>query len=148
VGGCVATSLVVAPSPATRNRQLGREAGLFPFRLTTPRHNPVHLRPPLRPHLPLCLPRPLHLRPRPYRLRSPSSTSPPPQTPPTVFVEVHRGGGMSVGVHVRRGDVRPWEYAYAEDYVPLVAYIGGCAYHLGRATLAIVRGASRCTLGI
>lgn len=42
----------------------------------------------------------------------------------TVFEEVHRGGGTTVGVHVRRGDGRPWEYAYAQDYLPLVTYMG------------------------
>ena len=31
---------------------------------------------------------------------------------------------MSIGTHVRRGDGRPWEYAYAEDYIPLVTYMG------------------------
>ena len=37
----------------------------------------------------------------------------------------HRGGGTTVGLHVRRGDRRPWSYMYREDYIPLGAYTAG-----------------------
>lgn len=30
---------------------------------------------------------------------------------------------MNVGLHVRRGDVRPWDYMYKEDYIPLTTYM-------------------------
>ncbi|KLU84217.1 hypothetical protein MAPG_03262 [Magnaporthiopsis poae ATCC 64411] len=33
-----------------------------------------------------------------------------------------RGGGVVVGVHVRRGDRHPLEYQYGESYIPLEAY--------------------------
>lgn len=32
-------------------------------------------------------------------------------------------GGLSIGMHVRRGDKHPMEYQYAKDYIPLARYI-------------------------
>jgi len=37
--------------------------------------------------------------------------------------KAHRAGGINVGVHVRRGDRRPWAFMYREDYIPLLAYM-------------------------
>ncbi|KAF2405543.1 hypothetical protein EJ06DRAFT_468943 [Trichodelitschia bisporula] len=37
--------------------------------------------------------------------------------------EVRDHGGLVVGMHVRRGDVRPWEMEYREDYLPLARYM-------------------------
>lgn len=33
--------------------------------------------------------------------------------------KIRRKGGLNIGLHVRRGDARPWEYQYAYDYLPL-----------------------------
>lgn len=32
-------------------------------------------------------------------------------------------GGMTIGLHVRRGDRHPWEYQYSGDYIPLINYM-------------------------
>ena len=32
--------------------------------------------------------------------------------------KVKVGGGMVIGIHVRRGDKHPWEYEYSKDYLP------------------------------
>lgn len=37
--------------------------------------------------------------------------------------QIHLRGGLSVGVHIRRGDRHPWEFQYQDSYIPLSAYI-------------------------
>jgi hypothetical protein len=39
------------------------------------------------------------------------------------FANARDGGGMNVGLHVRRGDLHPWEYQYEKDYLPLTRYM-------------------------
>jgi hypothetical protein len=39
------------------------------------------------------------------------------------FGRAHETGGMNVGLHVRRGDVHPWEYQFSADYLPLIRYM-------------------------
>ncbi|KAF1943412.1 hypothetical protein EJ02DRAFT_443312 [Clathrospora elynae] len=40
-----------------------------------------------------------------------------------LYGHVKSEGGLSIGMHVRRGDKHPLEYQYAEDYIPLSRYI-------------------------
>ncbi|KAF2098551.1 hypothetical protein NA57DRAFT_12216, partial [Rhizodiscina lignyota] len=37
--------------------------------------------------------------------------------------ETKEAGGMTIGLHVRRGDRHPWEYQYSKDYIPLTHYM-------------------------
>jgi hypothetical protein len=39
------------------------------------------------------------------------------------FAKARDKGGMNVGLHVRRGDVHPWEHQYQKDYLPLTKYM-------------------------
>jgi hypothetical protein len=39
------------------------------------------------------------------------------------FAKARDEGGMNVGLHVRRGDLHPWEYQYEKDYLPLTQYM-------------------------
>jgi hypothetical protein len=40
-----------------------------------------------------------------------------------VFQEVNRRGGVTIGLHVRRGDLHPWEEQFERDYLPLTTYM-------------------------
>lgn len=40
-----------------------------------------------------------------------------------MFPEVREKGGSNVGLHIRRGDVHPWEYQYEKDYLPITRYM-------------------------
>jgi hypothetical protein len=40
-----------------------------------------------------------------------------------LYGHVKSEGGMSIGLHVRRGDKHPLEYQYQKDYIPLTRYI-------------------------
>jgi hypothetical protein len=40
-----------------------------------------------------------------------------------MFKKVRKEGGSNVGIHVRRGDLHPWDYQYEKDYLPLVQYM-------------------------
>ncbi|KAF2665884.1 hypothetical protein BT63DRAFT_416323 [Microthyrium microscopicum] len=40
-----------------------------------------------------------------------------------IFQEAHHGGGMTIGLHVRRGDVHPWEREFESDYLPIMRYM-------------------------
>lgn len=39
-------------------------------------------------------------------------------------------GGISVGIHLRRGDKHPWEFQYSKDYLPLTRYMEGVEHVL------------------
>jgi len=39
------------------------------------------------------------------------------------FAKARDNGGMNIGLHVRRGDLHPWEYQYEKDYLPLTRYM-------------------------
>jgi hypothetical protein len=39
------------------------------------------------------------------------------------FAEARDKGGINVGLHVRRGDLHPWELQYSKDYLPLTRYM-------------------------
>ncbi|KAF2434986.1 hypothetical protein EJ08DRAFT_668022 [Tothia fuscella] len=39
------------------------------------------------------------------------------------FAKARDKGGMNVGLHIRRGDVHPWEHQYEKDYLPLTKYM-------------------------
>jgi hypothetical protein len=39
------------------------------------------------------------------------------------FAKAREGGGMNIGLHVRRGDLHPWEYQYEKDYLPITRYM-------------------------
>jgi hypothetical protein len=41
----------------------------------------------------------------------------------TLFTPIVKDGGISVGIHVRRGDKHPYEYQYQKDYIPLDRYM-------------------------
>ncbi|OCL04987.1 hypothetical protein AOQ84DRAFT_356166 [Glonium stellatum] len=40
-----------------------------------------------------------------------------------LYGPITEAGGMSVGMHIRRGDRHPYEYQYSKDYLPLDRYI-------------------------
>jgi hypothetical protein len=40
-----------------------------------------------------------------------------------VYGPLQQSGGLSIGLHVRHGDVHPLEYQYSSDYIPLDRYI-------------------------
>lgn len=40
-----------------------------------------------------------------------------------LYGPVTEAGGMSIGMHVRRGDRHPYEYQYSKDYLPLDRYV-------------------------
>lgn len=40
-----------------------------------------------------------------------------------IYGPVKADGGISIGIHVRRGDKHPYEYQYQKDYIPLDRYI-------------------------
>jgi hypothetical protein len=40
-----------------------------------------------------------------------------------MFKKVRDEGGTNVGLHVRRGDLHPWEYQYEKDYLPVTRYM-------------------------
>jgi hypothetical protein len=39
------------------------------------------------------------------------------------FAKARDGGGINIGLHVRRGDLHPYEYQYEKDYLPLTRYM-------------------------
>ncbi|KIW03390.1 uncharacterized protein PV09_05597 [Verruconis gallopava] len=39
------------------------------------------------------------------------------------FKKVRKAGGTNVGLHIRRGDLHPWEYQYEKDYLPITRYM-------------------------
>ncbi|KAJ9668866.1 hypothetical protein H2201_001112 [Coniosporium apollinis] len=41
----------------------------------------------------------------------------------SIFNEASQSGGISIGLHVRRGDCHPFEYQYQRDYLPLDRYL-------------------------
>ncbi|KAF2645455.1 hypothetical protein P280DRAFT_120342 [Massarina eburnea CBS 473.64] len=41
----------------------------------------------------------------------------------SLFGSVIKDGGISIGIHVRRGDKHPYEFQYQEDYIPLDRYM-------------------------
>ncbi|KAL1595677.1 hypothetical protein SLS60_009366 [Paraconiothyrium brasiliense] len=41
----------------------------------------------------------------------------------TLFGPIAKDGGLSIGLHVRRGDKHPYEFQYREDYIPLDRYM-------------------------
>jgi hypothetical protein len=40
-----------------------------------------------------------------------------------LYNSIKKSGGMTIGVHVRRGDVHPWEAEFQGDYLPLTRYM-------------------------
>ncbi|KAL6709672.1 hypothetical protein ACN47E_001100 [Coniothyrium glycines] len=40
-----------------------------------------------------------------------------------LYGDIREHGGLSIGMHVRRGDKHPMEYQYHEDYIPLDRYV-------------------------
>lgn len=40
-----------------------------------------------------------------------------------LYASVKNDGGMTIGVHVRHGDVHPWEKEFHNDYLPLTRYM-------------------------
>lgn len=40
-----------------------------------------------------------------------------------LYSDVHKQGGLSIGIHVRHGDKHPLEYQYSKDYIPLSHYV-------------------------
>jgi hypothetical protein len=40
-----------------------------------------------------------------------------------MFQDVKHGGGVTIGLHVRRGDLHPWEEQFERDYLPLTTYM-------------------------
>ncbi|KAF2707126.1 hypothetical protein K504DRAFT_384091 [Pleomassaria siparia CBS 279.74] len=40
-----------------------------------------------------------------------------------IYGPVAEHGGISIGIHVRRGDKHPYEYQYQKDYIPLDRYV-------------------------
>ncbi len=40
-----------------------------------------------------------------------------------LYSAIKEGGGLSIGMHIRRGDKHPLEYQYQEDYIPLDRYV-------------------------
>ncbi|KAH7132117.1 hypothetical protein B0J11DRAFT_217300 [Dendryphion nanum] len=41
----------------------------------------------------------------------------------TLYGPIIEDGGISIGMHVRRGDKHPYEYQYQKDYIPLDRYV-------------------------
>lgn len=41
----------------------------------------------------------------------------------SIYGPVKEDGGISIGIHVRRGDKHPYEYQYSKDYIPLDRYM-------------------------
>lgn len=41
----------------------------------------------------------------------------------TLYDPIAADGGLSIGLHVRRGDKHPYEFQYREDYIPLARYM-------------------------
>lgn len=41
----------------------------------------------------------------------------------SLYGPVAKDGGLSIGLHVRRGDKHPYEFQYREDYIPLDRYM-------------------------
>ncbi|KAF2265631.1 hypothetical protein CC78DRAFT_183023 [Lojkania enalia] len=41
----------------------------------------------------------------------------------TIYNPIKEHGGVSIGIHVRRGDKHPYEFKYQKDYIPLDRYI-------------------------
>ena len=41
----------------------------------------------------------------------------------SLYAESSKNGGLNIGLHVRHGDMHPWEYQYSKDYIPLDRYI-------------------------
>jgi len=39
------------------------------------------------------------------------------------FNKIRKAGGSNVGMHVRRGDVHPWDFQYEKDYLPITQYM-------------------------
>lgn len=39
------------------------------------------------------------------------------------FNKIRKAGGSNVGMHVRHGDLHPWDFQYERDYIPLVQYM-------------------------
>jgi hypothetical protein len=40
-----------------------------------------------------------------------------------ILKKAREEGGTNVGLHVRRGDMHPWEYQYEKDYLPITRYM-------------------------
>ncbi|KAF1953812.1 hypothetical protein CC80DRAFT_418769 [Byssothecium circinans] len=41
----------------------------------------------------------------------------------TLYAPIIKDGGISIGIHVRRGDKHPYEFQYQKDYIPLQRYM-------------------------
>lgn len=41
----------------------------------------------------------------------------------SLYDPIKADGGLSIGIHVRRGDKHPYEFQYHEDYIPLERYV-------------------------
>jgi hypothetical protein len=41
----------------------------------------------------------------------------------SLYEPITKDGGLSMGIHVRRGDKHPYEFQYQEDYIPLNRYM-------------------------
>lgn len=41
----------------------------------------------------------------------------------SIYGPIAEDGGISIGIHVRRGDKHPYEYKFQKDYIPLDRYI-------------------------
>lgn len=41
----------------------------------------------------------------------------------SLYGPVAQDGGLSIGIHVRRGDKHPYEFQYSKDYIPLDRYM-------------------------
>ncbi|KAF2474796.1 uncharacterized protein BDR25DRAFT_332137 [Lindgomyces ingoldianus] len=41
----------------------------------------------------------------------------------SLYAPIIKNGGISIGIHVRRGDKHPFEYQYQKDYIPLDRYV-------------------------
>lgn len=41
----------------------------------------------------------------------------------SIYGPVLAEGGISIGIHVRRGDKHPYEYQYSKDYIPIGRYV-------------------------
>ncbi|KAF2788378.1 hypothetical protein K505DRAFT_421143 [Melanomma pulvis-pyrius CBS 109.77] len=41
----------------------------------------------------------------------------------SIYGPVAAEGGISIGIHVRRGDKHPYEYQYSKDYIPIGRYV-------------------------
>ncbi|KAK8237392.1 hypothetical protein IWZ00DRAFT_518557 [Phyllosticta capitalensis] len=57
-----------------------------------------------------------------FRLRSDDANY---VTERTRFLQesVHQNGGLTVGMHIRRGDRHPFEFQYSKDYIPLDRFV-------------------------